>query len=752
VNAETAGIPNEECVPATDHENRARIVAALSSAWSKKKVGVAGQAAIDGEVTRFLAGHGASLSFFAANSIAWVTVAPSAADLHLEIGLLRAWVIPSYGWEDSNHPFVVPGEGTGRLSNDLLTVSPAGYYRWHCAHGDYSRVANRLTRMRALLALRPEHLHEQVPSLLELRQQFRLALVTGARDAADAAIRGIDHYQLDTAVNTHLMRVRMLDNFGEYVAIVDDPAIERLLGLRLPHAIRTAIVRAFHAVHVAPSEVRSAEVAATAYAERMHAAVTGLLTLALPSDGPEIARSLAYRAWTTSAIAEAAALLSTADTFVAPLLHAVLDGHETHVEDNDQTQAFRDALGRGDLRAIQALAPLLLSTLTTSPAARASAADAVRDSLDVLPNPEVAAELVSTSESLAVRLVMPQSWVELLERLRAGDLTAAEKFLSLDHTERPGPEELPSAERAAAVTTLEEILTDPNARTVPSLQRLSDTALAAFVEDFVSEPGFPRPELELLYLQLMRLWVQERKGSTHTPDSHLLLTLATAVLTFTAEHEREAGDLLAEWWQARPVPHALPFLLEVVDVLTSTSASDEQAQYLWLEGVRLVARYSDRLTPSEYLLWRRQGQQLGFDRTTIDKSIPPLPARRVAEEIDPLQRLGVSKIAIVSLHHRAAEQAQALLSERTSAKVVIVGETTAGVATKSAQSADVILFVWAASKHAVFRAFDAVRERVVYVQGTGAGSIVLALERWAKIRLTDNVSAEAEFALERAPI
>jgi hypothetical protein len=43
-----------------------------------------------------------------------------------------------------------------------------------------------------------------------------------------------------------------------------------------------------------------------------------------------------------------------------------------------------------------------------------------------------------------------------------------------------------------------------------------------------------------------------------------------------------------------------------------------------------------------------------------------------------------------------------------------------------------VLIVWSAITHAVFRAFDGVdRERIEYVQGTGAASIVLALERWA---------------------
>ena len=72
-----------------------------------------------------------------------------------------------------------------------------------------------------------------------------------------------------------------------------------------------------------------------------------------------------------------------------------------------------------------------------------------------------------------------------------------------------------------------------------------------------------------------------------------------------------------------------------------------------------------------------------------------------------------------------------MINERTKAQVVLVAERDAGSQTKSAKTADVILFVWSASKHAVYRAFGDVRDKLTYVQGVGASSIVLALERWA---------------------
>ena len=91
---------------------------------------------------------------------------------------------------------------------------------------------------------------------------------------------------------------------------------------------------------------------------------------------------------------------------------------------------------------------------------------------------------------------------------------------------------------------------------------------------------------------------------------------------------------------------------------------------------------------------------------------------------------GLHKIAIISLHEKAAQAAAILLRERTQADVFVVAELAAGPGTKNARTADVVLLVWAATKHAVYRAFDDMRDKIAYVQGTGAGSIVLALERW----------------------
>jgi hypothetical protein len=592
-------------------------------------------------------------------------------------------------------------------------------------------VAEQLSRMRGVLRRRPEHVHDRVPSLLELRQQFAIALVTGARGSAEAAVRAIDNYQLDSAVNTQLMRVRILDQFGDYSAIVDDPALERLLGLRLPHVVRVSIVRAFYSVYLAPQETEGPEASARAYAESVHPAIGGMLAVMAASDSSEVERSLAYRAWVNKDGEAAAALLSTADDWIAPLLRSVLANETQQAASSNPLDAFHDAIRRGDVRAIQRLAPAALASLDTGSNARQEVATAVSETLDALPNAAIAEALATSGTDAPESRAMPQSWSEMLARLQSGDVTGVGRFLALDHGERPGPDQLSPEERGAVVASLEELQTDPALVSGAQGSWVVEAALPAFVEDFVSESLFPRAELAPLYQHLFRLWATHKRGSTYAPDGQVLIMLATATLERSSEFEREAAQGLIDWWRARPIPAALPFLIEALDVVLDFTTEATPGQQLWLDGATMLGRNPDSFSATERTLWRRLGRRAGFDDTTIDEVIPsPAPDQVDEKAIDWVASSGLKKIAIVSLHRRAADEACELIAERSGATVFVVDETVAGPVTKRAQTADAILFVWAATKHAVFRAFDGVRDKVVYVQGSGAGSIVLALERW----------------------
>ena len=198
----------------------------------------------------------ACLPFFIVNKneVAWFTLAPNDLEMRGAVEDLRAWVLPSFGWEDPRGAMVIPGEATGALGLLILTMSPAGYFRWKSPKAQAERMIAKLRQMRRLELARPRHSIVRLPSLFELRQEFAVALTAGDRHAAEGAVAAIDRRQLDSADNTLFMRVRLWDRFGDSTRIVNHPDLGRLISVRMPNRVRLSILDAFHAHLLAPLE------------------------------------------------------------------------------------------------------------------------------------------------------------------------------------------------------------------------------------------------------------------------------------------------------------------------------------------------------------------------------------------------------------------------------------------------------------------------------------------------------------------
>ena len=104
------------------------------------------------EITALAEGRAASLPFFVGskNEVAWFTLASNDQEMRAAVEELRAWVLPSFGWEDPRGAMVLPGEATGGLGQLILTMSPAGYFRWQTTKGHADRVFAKGTAPDAL--------------------------------------------------------------------------------------------------------------------------------------------------------------------------------------------------------------------------------------------------------------------------------------------------------------------------------------------------------------------------------------------------------------------------------------------------------------------------------------------------------------------------------------------------------------------------------------------------------------------------
>ena len=278
--------------------------------------------------------------------------------------------------------------------------------------------------------------------------------------------------------------------------------------------------------------------------------------------------------------------------------------------------------------------------------------------------------------------------------------------------------------------SLEEMFTDPKIDQDQTGRQIMLGSLPVIIKDFLNDPEFPRASLTGVYRQLFQLWAQHRRGGASQQDANLLLALAEAVLQLDRTSEKEVTENIRGWWEARRVRAMLPFLLSALDLLSELTTERGVCESLWIDGAEFIRIDPQALTPGERILWRNVGIRIGLDKATIEEFLG-LQVEADVNVVDLLAEANLKKVAIVSLREEPARIAAEIIRQRTGAQVLVVTETHAGSGTDNAKTADVILFVWASVTHAVYRAFDNVREKLAYVEGKGAVSIVLTLERWA---------------------
>lgn len=315
-------------------------------------------------------------------------------------------------------------------------------------------------------------------------------------------------------------------------------------------------------------------------------------------------------------------------------------------------------------------------------------------------------------------------WGKWLESVRDGDAKMAESILS--ERIRLDAATIGAAALGTLVGILDEIYTDDALRMRERHQIAY--GISEILRDFVREPEFPRSGFATFYLAFYRVWGSLYSGiSTSREHGSVLLELASAALRLN-QSPHNIVPILESWWRARPSRAQLPMLLDCVELLTSELPDPTPALNLWIEGADTIKKAPGCLSPSEAAIWRSCGVKLQLDPETIAEYLPKTSQKA---ESDILSALEGKHIAIVCMRTRQAKDAAEKIAERTTAKVSIVDCKSAGPETNHAVTADVVLFVWMATSHSVFRAFDKLdRDLLCYVQGTGPSSIVRALERW----------------------
>jgi hypothetical protein len=709
---------------------RLQILRALETTWPAEwrlgtDLAVRGGHPLERTLRAFMTGQPSSLPHFSSSQITWCTIAQGPEELQEAIEDVRAWIVPSFGSELE----IRTAADKGSLSTLLLALSPAGYFVWKSSRDHSKTVASKLETMLRLEEGRPAHRFVRVPSLLEMRQRFSIALTAGDRDSAERAVQLVDQHLLDTATNTQFMRVRIWDTFHDWHQLTTFPQLRDLVRVRMPHRVRVALVRGFHSRFLAPLEAAGAsERLVETYALDVHPEIAGLLDLCKSDDGLEVRRCLAYRSLFLQNRDHAVELVKwAADPILAKLLGPVAeDGPpQDETEREPLVDQWRAAVGRNDIREQQEVGAQFLG-VTPDPLGDRTLLDQLARTLEQRSNPGLAALLRQLSLGTVAEplTLVPTSWMECADAFTSSRWEAIQKFLDADA--HPSAAALSPDELRTILNLVEECFTDPQHSGEGHGGESALALLVGVINDLRSDPGFPTTRHSPLFIQLLRLFTARKRGSLHREDAAMFLLLADAVLQFQPRAEAEIVEEVRNWWDARRGVGLLPFLLEGLSVVVPQVGEFGPAESLWMQGAELRRRNGSALTPGEWSAWRAIGFRLQLTEETLDAYFPQstAPDRR-----DPLAEAKLRKVAIVSLRERQAREAAKEIEKRSGATVVLVTETAAGPSARDATTADVILLVWSAVTHAVYRAFDGVRDRVAYVQGTGAESILLSLER-----------------------
>lgn len=719
-------------------KNKKQLLSTLSNSWPLKyRIRIEGDEIVDlashllsEEIESVVNDRKCCLPFFISgrNEIAWFNTAQDADDLQSTVQSLRCWFIPSYGWEDDQGWIVTDDSNASGIRKQIADMSPAGYCRWRSKETEFETIAKKLAQIRYLDKAKPELPPNGPPPLIQIRQQFVTALVAGDKTSAENAIQLIETHQLDSADNSLFMWIRFWFTFNEFGRITKHKDIHRLTQLRIPKIVKQCITRAFYFAYLDDFDWTSdTDNILSAYKLDIHGVVGGLIARSSKDEGSKVARLLACWAITNSNAGLANELGSAPDLACLSDALSKVKPDSTATPELPLEDQFWIARSQKDWSRVQELGFVLVESDPESyvPLLRQSlgfnANQKLEEKLAEFNKEEI---LVQNDQPEVSTKTIPSSWGDWFQHLNQPENIDFAAFIA----DRPQVhiEQLEPQAVLEISNSLEEIYLNTEFKTNQAIRQLLLTGLPELMQDFVNESSFPRDTLVPIYSNIFRLWSELKTGSTHPPDSQVLLNLADGILTFQRDLETEVVAQFDSWWKTSPVRALLPFLLGVVDLLNSVGTEDQCSNF-WIAGASYLQNNPKYLTVGERSLWRKIGIQF-FDEATIDEYLP-IPEE--ADEVDPLAAAELKKVAIISMREPQAKAAAEMIRERSGADVVLVTKKAAGAQTASAITADVVLFVWRATSHAVFRAFDSMdKEKLSYVQGTGVGSIVLALERW----------------------
>lgn len=699
----------------------------------------------------------------------WIIAGATRRDLDVALTRVSRFIVPTYaeyeGGVPTHHQFDQTDEPIGHLGHALY---PAGYYVLRALRTDFDRVLGRLGRWANLEAARPQLIAPRAANYRDLYDEFSAALSAGVWELAENRLAEIRRRGLATADNLAFLEVQLLAQQRRWLDLWQREDYRDIARLRMPRAVRDALLAAFHQSELLLLE-QSGDWSGALDRYRRTRGRLGRLIEGEPDTtyGPAL-RVLAYQAIAAGNRAAAEALATratdaetrTALTAIAELLPPTTPAAPPAQVTVTQPvspqltarQALRLAIADDDLAAAMRHAERMEESTE-----RASA---------VLEVAFLSGEVAHAESALLEFWSLPQTEQEMLLQSRK----LAQMVAALGDSIAPEPVTPTSLEAAPITDWLEWLAiaaTNPDDRRLShSLQlivrtdgaywneahvtvlaeRLTDLATGGDLgrshlreavrrlrDTFIQDPEFPRDDnayidvYEALYLAMLE------QREVNQVNTLALLRLAEARLRQTPSARAAVTEHLRSWLR-EPTPVLGDTMLEALDLL---AAYGEQGPTLgpwlrvWAEAILSSPRSLERAVLEGWQLfaeWAQPGDDLleqlreritAFN-TSEDDSIALLPSGYT--------------IGIFTLRPESAARVGEIIQRRNpNVEVRLCADRVLTQQARSlAQNADMCVVVTTCITHALTYGIGPYLADPVYPQSSGSTSILQAIEGRAR--------------------
>lgn len=685
----------------------------------------------------------------------WIIVGDTRREIEAVLVGAGRFVVPTYAEHDGGVPTLRTFDPHGDdLERIAALLYQAGYYRWVAPPKHFPRMLERLALWSQLEDQRPQRRLERQPSYRDLLERFSAALSAGAWDDASASLDSMRRLGLSAADNLTFLEVQLLAQQRRWADIWGRRDFADIAQLRVPRAVRVALLTALHQSQLLELEQRGSWDEALEAFRRVRPRAGALLEGRADITFGPVARILAYQA------------IADADRqTIEVLLGLSIDQETRHVL--DALAGFLPAPSQQAAPALPAATPQLAvrqaladGAFDDAVVAAARLESPVERATAMLEIAFLSDEPQLAEEALLQFWDLPPEAQEALRRSRKISHLVDLLSASVSTPALTSPEEIPrdwlgwlalangapddprlprSLDAVAVVddrywtnerlVSLSDQLVELASSTAPHARPSIHEAVRYLRDYFLQDLEFPRDRspYDEIYEALYLATLEQRDINERT--SMALLRLAEARLRHNPGVRDAVARHLTAWFD-NPFPALESVAQDALDLLAAYGIQGPTLAIWyrgWAEALLSAPGMRDRLSIEGWLdlgRWVQPGDDLLERlRSRLDDADE--------DQLDPVAALPTNyQIAIFTLRTESAERAGEMLRRRNSTLQIRVCDDTVLTdrARSLAQNSQLVVVVTTCITHALTYGIGPYRRDPVYPQSSGSTSILRAIE------------------------